>query len=175
VASASLTLFVDRILPESLRFEQYPPGDYWANRSWARSTCAIEIERGEDAVEIVCTFGGIEGAKPSLVKRYRFAADGGLTVGYRWDRTLGEPADLFATELSLSTRVAARSDPPAELWSFPIETVAKSERGLDRTRQGESITFRWRLEVGEATVELIPLRRSLTSDTEAEAPAGSAT
>ena len=174
VDSEDRALFVDRILPHSMRFEQYASGDYWATRSWARATCAVGIEQGEDAVEIVCTFAGVEGGRASLVKRYRFAADGSLTVSYRWDRTLGEPADVFATELSLSRPVAARSDPPAELWSFPIETVAKSERGLDRTRQGESVTYRWKLEIGEATIELDRRGRSVISDAEAEAPAGSA-
>ena len=31
--------------------------------------------------------------------------------------------------------------------------MAKSERGLDRTRQGESVTLRWPVELGAASVE----------------------
>jgi hypothetical protein len=44
--------------------------------------------------------------------------------------------------------------PPADPWHFPIETVAKSERGLDRTRQGESLTLRWPVRLGEASLVL---------------------
>ena len=46
--------------------------------------------------------------------------------------------------------------PDAEVWRHPIETVAKSERGLDRTRQGESLTFRWPARLGEASLQVRP-------------------
>ena len=38
--------------------------------------------------------------------------------------------------------------PEADWWRHPVETLAKSERGLDRTRQGESITLRWPMGCG---------------------------
>jgi len=50
---------------------------------------------------------------------------------------------VFSTEVSLSHPLELRTTPPAEAWSFPIATVAKSERGLDQTVQGESVTLRW--------------------------------
>jgi hypothetical protein len=46
--------------------------------------------------------------------------------------------------------------PTPEEWRFDIETVAKSERGFDRTRQGENVTLRWPVELGAAAVELEP-------------------
>ena len=46
--------------------------------------------------------------------------------------------------------------PAADEWRFDIETVAKSERGLDRTRQGENVTLRWPVELGAAGVDLLP-------------------
>jgi Domain of unknown function (DUF1926) len=46
--------------------------------------------------------------------------------------------------------------PAAEEWRFDIETVAKSERGFDRTRQGENVTLRWPVELGAAALELAP-------------------
>lgn len=36
---------------------------------------------------------------------------------------------------------------PARLWHFPIETISDSERGLERTYQGASLTFLWRVDL----------------------------
>jgi hypothetical protein len=125
-------------------------------------------------VELVCDFPGTEGAGTSLTKRLRFARDGSFRVDYRWDKSLGTPADLFAVELSLFGSLEVRADPPAERWTYPIETVAKSERGFDRTRQGDSLTLRWKMDVGAATVEVDPGQQSFAAGREAEASAGSA-
>ena len=46
----------------------------------------------------------------------------------------------------------------AELVTYPIETVAKSEKGFDRTRQGESLTFLWPASQGSAKLILSPSR-----------------
>jgi hypothetical protein len=166
-------LFVDRVLPQGLGHDQYSSGDYWPAKSWARAECRFIIEPAEDTVEIVCTFPGAEGAAPSLTKRLHFARDGGLNVGYRWDASLSAPADLFAVELSVFGNLEVRSDPPAERWTYPIETVAKSERGLDRTKQGDSLTLRWSMDLGAATVELDPGQQTFTAERRAEASAGS--
>jgi hypothetical protein len=42
------------------------------------------------------------------------------------------------------------------VWSFPIATVSKSERGLDETVQGQSLTPRWPVALGEARIEVTP-------------------
>jgi alpha-amylase/alpha-mannosidase (GH57 family) len=165
-------LFVDRVLPQGLSFEEYASGDYWATKSWARMACRFTIEPAENALEIVCTFSGAEGAGTSLTKRLHFARDGSLNVEYRWDPSLGTSADLFAVELSLFGQLEVRSDPPAERWTYPIETVAKSERGLDRTKQGDSLTLRWRMDLGAATVQLDPGQLTREARREAEASAG---
>jgi len=89
-----------------------------------------------------------------LTKQLRLSRDGSVEVSYTWAAAVGQPQDRFSTELSLSAPLPLRADPEAELWTFPIETVAKSERGLDRTRQGESVTLRWPVDLGAATVVL---------------------
>ena len=75
-------------------------------------------------------------------------------MSYTWEGSVGQPSDLFTTELSLFAPLPLVTEPAADIWTFPIETVAKSERGLDRTRQGESFTLRWPVEVGTAIIEL---------------------
>ena len=92
-------------------------------------------------------------------KRIRCEADGRIAVSWTWDPAVAEPGDSFATELSLAGPVQLQGTPAPEEWRFEIETVAKSERGLDRTRQGESVTLRWPVELGAASVEFRALGR----------------
>jgi 4-alpha-glucanotransferase len=146
-------LFVDRILPRGVTLEEYARGDYWAVVSWARRPLAYAVERRNGGVEVVCSETD---GRARLEKRIRCEADGRLTVRWAWDPAAAEPRDVFATELSLAAPMRLGCTPAADEWRFPIETVAKSERGLDRTRQGESVTLRWPVELGGAQVELAP-------------------
>jgi len=146
-------IFVDRVLPSELTLDQYAGGEYRPTRSWAQNPASFAIERHHDTVEIVCSFSDPAGVK-TLEKRLEFAANGMSRVSYRWDASIGQPDDLFAPELSLFAPLELRPEPEPEIWTFPIETVAKSERGLDRTRQGESVTLRWPLHLGRASVQV---------------------
>jgi len=148
-------LFVDRVLPRGVRFEDYVGGGYWAILSWARERCAFSVERRKGGVEITCT---VPEGRSRLEKRIWCDAEGHVAVTWRWEPSAAETGDLFATELSVAGAVSLSPTPSADEWRFEIETVAKSERGLDRTRQGESITLRWPVELGEASVELRPAR-----------------
>jgi 4-alpha-glucanotransferase len=160
-------LFVDRVLPNALPLSSYASGDYWPIRSWAQTPCRFTVEHAADALEIRCAFAGPDGGQESLSKRIRFEADGALTVSYRWSSAIGDSNDRFAPELSLFGALELRAEPEPEIWTFPIETVAQSERGLDRTRQGESVTLRWPVSLGEALVELVPASRTLAAHAEA--------
>jgi 4-alpha-glucanotransferase len=157
-------LFVDRVLPASLELDQYVSGDYWPVRAWAQCQCSFTIERSREAIEIVCR-------NEALTKQLSFSPDGRLAVSYRWDPLVAQPEDFFAPELSLFAPLELRAEPTVDIWTFPIETVAKSERGLDRTRQGESVTLRWPVHVGEASVEVDPISRTLTVHAQVERPA----
>jgi alpha-amylase len=148
-------LFVDRILPRGVSLEDYVRGDFWAILSWARERCTFSVERRKGGVEITCT---VPEGRSRLEKRIWCDAEGHVAVTWRWEPSAAEPGDLFATELSVAGAVSVSPTPSADEWRFEIETVAKSERGLDRTRQGESITLRWPVELGEASVELRPAR-----------------
>ncbi len=151
-------LFLDRILPAGLALDQYAAGDYRPTRSWAQSSCDFAIQRQDDSIAIVCSFREPGDAEKTFEKRVEFTTEGSLTISYRWDPSVGQPEDLFAPEISLFAPLEIRSEPEAEIWTFPIETVAKSERGLDRTVQGQSVTLRWPVHLGEATVEIAPER-----------------
>jgi hypothetical protein len=111
------------------------------------------VEHTSESVEVRCSLPAPTDAPP-LGKTIRFTRDGRISVAYRWDAGLGAPEDWFASELSLFRRLELRCEPEADLWVHPVETVAKSERGLDRTLQAESVTVRWPLAVGAARVEV---------------------
>jgi alpha-amylase len=154
-------LFLERVLPNQLSLNEYSGGSYRPARSWTQVPCSFRIERQHDTIAIVCSFAG----EAALEKRIEFAGDGAIAVSYQWDLSIGLPDDWFAPELSIYAPLGIRTDPAAEVWTFPIETVAKSERGLDRTRQGDSLTLRWPVRLGEARVELAPARLAETVPT----------
>ncbi|HET8624416.1 MAG TPA: alpha-amylase/4-alpha-glucanotransferase domain-containing protein [Gemmatimonadales bacterium] len=148
-------LFVDRVLAGGGSLEAYARGDFQPIRSWARVAGSCAVERVGAAVEVRCSLP-LDGA-PSLTKTLTFSREGDVSVAYRWETGSDNGPDVFATELSLFRPLAIAGDPEPERWTFPIETVAKSERGLDRTLQGESVTLRWPLALGSARVRLAPL------------------
>jgi hypothetical protein len=152
--SEDRALLVDRILPRGLGVDDYARGAYWPVISWARRRCECSLARRRGGVEIECAFGT---GREVLGKKMRFEPDGRIVVSYSWDPAIADPDDRFAPELSLAGALELRTTPPAEEWRYTIETVAKSERGLDRTRQGESVTLRWPVHLGNARVELVPV------------------
>jgi alpha-amylase len=156
-------LFVDRILPDDLRLDDYTNGRYQPLHSWAQ----VELEL-LGAEEGVMQDDADPGGEPlhwvevrlgdpgpgSLEKRIRFSADGSLDVQYQWDPE-AFPADAtFAVELSLGETAEIRSQPETVSWRFPIATFSKSERGFDETVQGESVTVRWPVSEGWGRISL---------------------
>jgi 4-alpha-glucanotransferase len=145
-------LLVERLLPASLDLERYASGDYPRVHSWARTPFRCAVERKRGALEIACTAGE---AGVRLSKLIRFGEGGELSVRYAWDPGVAAD-DVFSTELSVAGQLAIEA-PGADFWRYSIETVAKSERGLDRTRQGESLTVRWPARLGEASLVVRPV------------------
>jgi alpha-amylase len=146
-------ILVDRVLPGDLAADVYARGAYAPLRSWARSPAHFQVSERVDEVEIRLSFHADGGP---LHKTIRVAVDGHLAVDYEWTGGSDAEGAVFTTELSLFRAIVIRCEPAAEIWRFPVETVAKSERGLDRTRQGESVTPRWPLHLGKARIEIGP-------------------
>jgi len=146
-------LFVDRVLPAALPFEKYVFGDFAPLASWARARMrfAVDASGGEVRVRLEP-----EGGYGNLSKEIAVAADGRVCVRYRlaFQGPLGE--GRFAPELSFGAPLAMRVEPDAPLWQFPIETVAKSERGLEKTLQGMSFTPLWPAGLTECAITLLP-------------------
>jgi len=143
-------LFVDRVLPGTLILEDYARGDFEPICSWAEVSFSCRVTAEADAVAII-----LEAASPRLEKCYRFEARGDVVVRLSWDPEAFPPDAVFATELSLARRLETRTSPAAEIWSYPIVTTAKSEHGLEETVQGQSLTLRWPIRAGHATIHVV--------------------
>ena len=118
-------------------------------RSWTAEPAEWEVRETGDGLLVELRLAG-------LTKRLAIGAGGVLDVALRWDRDPGWPADAWlATELSLFRPLGLEA-PGAVVWRHPIETVAKSEKGLDRTLQGEAVTLAWPAALGEGGVRAWP-------------------
>jgi hypothetical protein len=117
-------------------------------RSWARERMSWTVRMVDGEVRIL-----LAAADTSLVKELRISPDGSIAISWRWSPST---ARWFASELSLAAPLQALAEPIAELVTYAIETVAKSEKGFDRTRQGESLTFLWPASQGSAQLIISP-------------------
>jgi alpha-amylase/alpha-mannosidase (GH57 family) len=154
-------MFADRLLPANLALEAYAGGDRRTVRSWARAPFEAAVSGSGEEVTVSCRApGGVEAG--GLSKQLRFDARGGLRVTYRWDAAAVTPGTVFAPEISVSRVVALACTPAADVWSFPIATVAKSERGMDETVQGYSLTPHWPVDAGGAQIDFASPSRAPT-------------
>jgi hypothetical protein len=140
-------LFVDRILGADVTPAQHALAAYAPLKSWARAPLDFELIQERDALEIVCTGFG-------LTKRLRFMEDGSMMVSWTWDASKFEIGARFASEVSLFRPLEIDADSDETRWMAPVETVAKSEKGLDRTVQGESVTLLWSASLGAASLRV---------------------
>lgn len=142
-------ILVERVLAAGVSLDAYAAASYEPLWSAARLPLAATIEaRGEQVTVILASSDG------TYRKELTFFRDGSLRAKFTWDASAFPAGALFTTELSLSRHHEARAEPRAEVWQHPIETVAKSERGLDRTVQGVSVLLRWPVALGSATVDI---------------------
>lgn len=144
-------LFVDRVLGASVTAAQHARASYEPIKSWARTAFDFTVVQEHDFVEIICTGDGLE-------KRLRFVEDGSITVSWKWNAATVDAGARFATELSLSRSLELAAEGIAARWEAPVETVAKSEKGLDRTVQGQSVTLLWNARLGAASLGVRRIR-----------------
>lgn len=142
-------IFVERVLAGDVSLEAYTAGSSTPLWSAARLAMASAVAADEASVTLT-----LSSESRAFRKVLTFFRDGSLRAMFSWDAT-GIPAGaVFTTELSLSRPHVVMTEPRAEVWQHAIETVAKSERGLDRTVQGISVLLRWPAVLGAATVDI---------------------
>ena len=142
-------IFVERVLSGDTTATAYADAAYAPVASAARLplsyTVSVSTER------IVVTMRASDG---SLEKTVSFSPEGHVHARFVWKPALFPSLAWFTTELSLDHERAVTASPNAELWSHSIETVSKSERGLDHTRQGVAYLVRWPVSQGSGEVEI---------------------
>ena len=141
-------LFIERVLPAWTTIESYAQGEYEPVVSMARWPMSSEVEFAEESVVVTLRAGD-----DSYSKRLTFFPDGVVRAKFSWNVSRFPPDTWFTTEISVSRPVQLKA-PDATVWEHVIETVAKSERGLDRTLQGTAYLIRWPVQMGTAEVEL---------------------
>ncbi len=127
-------LGVDVLLPHEATTEAIVAGTQEPIRSWAREQLETQVAVDEDLVTLT-----LAAPDRSLVKKIEVTARGQVTISWRWAPERG----WFTSEFSFSDVPDAKPDRDAKLVRYPIETVSKSEKGLDRTVQGDSIVVVW--------------------------------
>lgn len=139
-------MFIDRLLYPTTSVEEFIAGRAPALHSWAQ----VRFSATWDLVE-GCAVIGLRA--PGLEKRITLGDDGRVECTWNWEipTELRSGGGWFSTELSVSVPMEIDA-PGAERWDYPIETVAKSEKGFDRTVQGTAIVLRWPLHNGRATI-----------------------
>jgi hypothetical protein len=133
-------------LEESLMLKEPPPVD---DHDRAITVDSVRADQSFEVVgnnEIVCRGSNIE-------KRLRFSENGEITISWKWDAV---GARNFTTEISTTQPLKLEATPDAESSTEPVETVAKSEKGFDRTVQGEAATLRWDASLGSAELRIRP-------------------
>lgn len=116
-------------------------------RDWGAQVGRLEAEPTDQTAPRLSFRVVFEG----MTKRLTIADDGTITAEFTWDSS--EDVPWFATELSVAGQVEIETNAVRE-WRYPIETVAKSERGFDRTVQGTAIVLAWPAPVGHGKVIL---------------------
>ncbi len=137
-------LGVDRVLPAGATVEGFINGTEQPVVTWQGRTPSVEVMEHADRIEVRLAW-------PELTKVVTVRAGGGAEVSWEWD-----PAQWaegwFSSEWSWFAEHPMETD--GERWSYPVETVAKSERGLDRTVQGEAVVVRWPAAAGRGWVRV---------------------
>ncbi len=145
-------LFVDRVLAGDVTLDAYAGGVFDSVACWAHAVLNVSLEQSAHVLEVVLRPTQGASAAGLLEKRLRFDQAGELTVHYRWDPTAFPQDAFFCPEISVSSAVELDLTPATDVWTFPVATVSRSERGFEETVQGYSYTPRWPIRAAQARI-----------------------
>jgi alpha-amylase len=140
-------IFIERVLAADVTREAVVACAFQPIVSFARVTLEVEVRTDDDAATTV-----LRSPDGTLTKTLTVYRDGKVHASFEWARHMAPHGSWFTTELSLDREHPVTPSAGAEVWSYDIETIAKSERGLDRTKQGVSYLIRFPIGAGAGTV-----------------------
>lgn len=140
-------LLVDRFLASRHVAAALVTGHQESLREIATERLLHTIDSGSGVITVTCTGSGFR-------KAIEFRDDNSIVVEWRWEPAGQSDGDaVFTTELSLAAEVQLDGD-WTERIEYPIETVAKSESGFDRTLQGNAVVLCWPASAGAARLAI---------------------
>ena len=137
-------LLLDRVFPGSMVLDDLRTARCKTVHSWTRTPLPM-VQVTPSGTELVVQLEG-----DGLRKTLRFAADGTMRAEYAWEPGRFEAGARFSAELSLIHTMPLELAEGGELLCYPINTVAKSERGLEETLQGMAHVALWPARSGSA-------------------------
>ena len=138
---------IARVIRGSVTETDYATALYQPVRSWAAARCSIEVKRAEACVVVQCVADGFS-------VTWSFSSSGAAEGVWTWDGSPFTDSDRLALELSFGTPMQIDSPSALDTWRYAIETHAKSERGMEQVRQGESVTALFSARAGQARISL---------------------
>ncbi len=141
-------LLVDRFLSDDVGRDDFVGGTPTAVVSHAHRALAVQLASVPHGMAVQMSAAGFH-------KTIVCHANGSLDIHWRW-QNIPDGAAWFSTELSLAEMPRLLAD-GAERWEYPIETVARSEAGFDRTHQGTAVVLRWPAARHMASLRIAPL------------------
>jgi len=146
------SLLDERVLGHDLPLADYRRAAFVPIVAWGGMVMDV-VEVAADADTLTVRLALRDGDRLHA-KEITVDAAGNLTVRYRWDPHAFPSGAWFAPELSVARDAEVLCQPEADVWRYPVTTVAQSEHGLEETLQGISITPRWPVSLGEAELRL---------------------
>ncbi|MFI5233909.1 MAG: alpha-amylase/4-alpha-glucanotransferase domain-containing protein [Gemmatimonadales bacterium] len=140
---------VARLISAEVSAEDFAAAKYAPLQSWARARCKASYESRDDGMHVWCVNGGFG-------VEWVFDESGSIGAHYWWDSARVPGGARFAVDLSLAVPRRVNAHNALAVWRHDIETVGKSERGFERTRQGEAVTPIFDAASGDARFELLP-------------------
>jgi hypothetical protein len=140
-------IFVERVVTANVTREAFIACTWQPVMSFARVVLEAEVRTDDEAATTV-----LRSPDGRFTKTLAVFRDGRVRATFEWDRAMGPEGSWFTTELSLDREHPVTPSAGAEVWSYDIETIAKSERGLDRTKQGVSYVVRFPISAGAGAV-----------------------
>jgi hypothetical protein len=139
-------LLVDRIIAADSSRDDFINGRAKSIRTWAGQEMDSDWRVADENVQLHLRCDDLT--------KTLYVGDGTVRCEWRWQPG-PFPADAwFSTELSFSSPLNIDAS-GAERWEYPIETVAKSEKGFDRLAQGTAVVLRWPASAGQARATIL--------------------
>lgn len=139
-------LAVERVVGGACTVDRFMDGTVADLADWGGPASGVQIEDADGLVRIRMTW-------PGRTKEVRVGAGGEVEVLLTWDAAALPEGARVTSEWSLFAPTPLKTDAP-EQWRYDVETVAKSERGFDRTVQGEAVVFVWPAGAGGGRVRV---------------------